>query len=64
MWVGISGQHGTESGGPLVALKSCVIRRYYLVEGDLLSTLGQKACKNRVETMKLHNLESINPRTH
>ena len=38
-WVGISGQHGTESGGPLVTLNLCAMRRYYLGEEDLVPRL-------------------------
>ena len=38
-WVGTSSQHGTESGEPLVTLNLCVMRRYCLGEGDLVSTL-------------------------
>ena len=37
-WIGTSGRHGTESGGPLVTLNLHVTRRYYLGEGDLVST--------------------------
>ena len=37
-WIGTSGKQGMGSGGPLVTLNLCVIRRYYLGEGDLVST--------------------------
>ena len=37
-WVGVSGQHRTESGGPLVALNLCVLRRYCVGERGLVST--------------------------
>ena len=42
---GTSGWHGTESGGPLVTLNLCVMRRYYAkmsvdgVDGLVLSGL-------------------------
>ena len=35
---GAPGRHGTESGGPLVTLNLCVMRRCYVGEGGLLST--------------------------
>ena len=38
-WVGTSGQRGTVSGGPLVTLNLCVIRRYCLRKGGLVSTV-------------------------
>ena len=37
-WVGTSGQHGTESGGPLVTLNLNVMARYYLGKENLAST--------------------------
>ena len=37
-WVRTSSQHGTESGGLLVTLNWCVMRRCYLGEGNLVST--------------------------
>ena len=36
--VGISGQHGTEFGGPLVTLNLSVTSRYFLGEGELVFT--------------------------
>ena len=36
-WVGVSGIDGTDRGTSLVALNLCIMRRYYLGEGDLVS---------------------------